>query len=135
MAGVDPRELRDLVVELRGEIARVRSEVTRSGDDLGVVRSRVDDLLVAVHALAEVEERRTALEHEREAARADERQVERELARTREADRSHLRRSILDRVIVPLVTAALAVAGARATSPSSPAEPEPATGTTEVAPP
>lgn len=112
-----PDDLRDQLAELRGELARVRSTVTRTGDDVEVVRARVDDLLVAVSTLAQIEDRR----HESELALREERLEELRATAAeraaREAERLEARRwwrvSVLERIALPAISAALAFGVAR----------------------
>lgn len=112
-----PDELRDQLGELRGELARVRSTVTRTGDDVEVVRARVDDLLVAVSTLAQLEDRRHEHEHALREERLEELRATAAERAAREAERLEARRwwrvSVLERIALPALSAALAFAVAR----------------------
>ena len=108
------------VGEVRDLVERVRSEVVRHGDDVQVIRERLDGIEGAVIRLAELEERRQ----------------QSELATSTEVlERSRWYRTVVsERVLIPLIAAVLSFVAARVIPVDHEPTPElpPLTDPTEV---
>jgi len=106
-------ETRELVLELRADLARIRQQVARNGDDLEIVRDRLDELLVVLNRIADVEERREERERLEARERASERKDRRIELRAREKERIEARRwwrvSVAERILLPAATAVVSV--------------------------
>lgn len=113
-------------------LQELRSELVRQGDDVAVIRERVTVIGAEVLRLAELEERRTELEH----ASAAELVEERRARSAEQVERSRwLRTTIAERILVPLLSAAVAFLVARCTDhPETSPDPAPSTEMPDASP-